>query len=449
MEEKENVKHDSCNHDERCDECHKCSKCNPKDECKRKKSKFRASCHEMLRPKCPEPHKCPPGCKDCRKEQLVCQSHGDQGGQEQGNQEQTLWQSHGDQGGQAQGDQEQNQTIGDQEQVLTIGDSQQSQSLGDQQQEQNLYQTHGDQGGQAQGDQEQNQAQSHGDQDQQQTLGDQDQNQTQSHGNQEQTLGEQIQEQSHGDQTLGDQIIRGHTNISPLNNTQRIDTNVSGVTVNLTTNCQSDVVCSSCKEKHHQEKKKCDEKDHCETCCKCSLCSLLRKVQMLQASSEDNGVNIILTFPIAANPVEDQEITFIDHCKTVTFKDSDQVETNPRTTIPLGNISGISVSNTASTEEFFNALIEYAYSCGNKNDHDVCECGKKLNKCKHEISGDLEAAAKFGLAVNLFIAGQTDPTENLYVLNVCDCLVFLVDDLTDPTNISIITICAINGYVIP
>ncbi|MCK1993567.1 DUF4175 domain-containing protein [Peribacillus muralis] len=426
----------SCDHPERCEICNRCSQCNPNEVCNRKKRphKSSCSCNGVLLPTCNS------ACQNTIRKSLK---------QNGGEQEQILCQSHGDQGGQTQGDQEQNQTIGDQEQNLTIGDSEQSQTIGDQEQDQNQMQTHGDQEQtQTLGDQDQNQTQTHGDQEQTQTLGDQDQNQTQTHGSQEQTLGDQTQEQSHGDQTLGDQNIQGHRNFSPLNNNQTIETTVSGVTVNLTTTCKSDYECNSCKGKCEGDCKECCKDSVCDDCCKCSLCSLVSQIKPLQTPGSNNGIAIHLTFPTSANPVEDQVITNIDNCKTVTYKESYQVGNNPSTTVPLKNISGISTG--ASSEDIFEFLLQFANNCGNTA-IEQCDCNKSLKKCgcKNGIAEDLASAAKFGLAVNLFIEGQTVTTEDLFVLNVCDCLVFLVDDLTDPSEIFVFTICSINGYVIP
>ncbi|WLR46535.1 hypothetical protein LC065_13255 [Halobacillus litoralis] len=403
-------------------------------------------------------------------QQRLRQEHGDQGGQALGPQQQRLRQDHGDQGGQAQGPQQQRlrQDHGDQG----------GQAQGPQQQR--LRQEHGDQGGQLLGPQDQKQKQQHGDQgqtlepqvqnqehgDQGQTLEPQVQNQE--HGDQGQILGPQLQNQEHGDQEQGPQIIDGHTNTSPLNNAQSIDTSVSGVTVNVTTNCKSDMECSA--------KDECDECDDCERkgrkckmdrkskknkrkglcekdcdCCTQALSDLLDEIRISQqADISGNPIDIYLTTPQMDGPVTPPvgspgwTITNVVECSTVTFKDAVQDAVIPNTTTQLCKVAGISADSTATTPEFFQFLLDLANTCDSDSDLDCdCDC------CANGIGEGLACTTRFGIEVDVNIEGQDSPIEELFVKSICDCLVFFVDDLNDPTVIYVFTLCSVTGYTVP
>ncbi|MGE6206305.1 hypothetical protein [Guptibacillus hwajinpoensis] len=379
------------------------------------------------------------------------QRHGDQGGQEQGAQTQNQTQAHGDQDGQDQGAQTQNQT-----------------------------QAHGDQDGQDQGAQTQNQTQAHGDQDGQ-DQGAQTQNQTQAHGDQgDQDQGDQTQDQAHGDQgqTLGpqtldgDQNLEGHTNNSPLDNNQTIDTSVSGVTVNLTTSCKNDCECSSSddcgkyrkrsyrtkgnyskKESQHTGKKK----DDC-SCCVATLSQFLSDLQMFQLTdASSKPINLYLTTPINAvtNPVPDQAITRVAKCSTVTYKLSSQVGVNPSTTTQICKIAGVRAD--IEDEEIFNYLLSYGTTCMNplatQETYPKCKCDD-CGCCANGIGEELDCTTRFGIGVRISVEGQSDviqtPPANLFVLNLCDCLVFLTDNLdpTMATEIYVFSLCAITGVTV-
>ncbi|PKG21737.1 hypothetical protein [Niallia nealsonii] len=324
------------------------------------------------------------------------------------------------------GNPEQNQTIGDQEQLLE--GVEQTQSIGNQQ----ITQEGGEQS-QSISDTQQNHTLGNVQQtfgNTEQNLGNQEVTQNQSHGNQTQTL---------GDQNIGDQNVSGHTNNSPLNNNQTIDTRVSGITINLSPSC------NSCNKKCDDSCNKKRGMEHCEECCRQSLCALLKQIQALQNTTPDNGVNIELSFQTTPNPVENQVITNINNCRTVTFMEEGQTENFPSTTVLFNQLNGISVSSASN--ELFALVNQLAATCNILPSYS-CECTwSKDFVCDSTIASDLASAARFGVPVQLLLEGQTSPTDLLNVLNVCDCLIFLADDLTTPTTIYVYTACAINGFI--
>ena len=145
-----------------------------------------------------------------------------------------------------------------------------------------------------------------------------EQNQTQS-----QTAGDQLQAQ-------GFQLIEGHTNDSPLNNSQTISTTVSGVTVNVNVEC-------GCNEKKHhkEEREECNECD----CCTKSFARLLQLVQTEQASIPlpiDSQISIYTNTPLSiGNPIPNQILTNVNDCVSVTFKNAGQATPVPNTTLQI------------------------------------------------------------------------------------------------------------------
>ncbi|MFE9078661.1 hypothetical protein [Bacillus mobilis] len=259
---------------------------------------------------------------------------------------------------------------------------------------------------------------------------------------QTQTLGDQLQAQ-------GLQAIQGHTNDSPLNNTQTISTSVSGVTVNLNVEC-------GCNEKKNRKQ------DHCEgcDCCTSSIATLLQMVQTAQANIPlpiDKQITIYTNtlLPIT-NPITNQVLTNVNDCISVTFKNSDQVTATPNTTLQISTIAGISaVNDIAITNDIFDFLLGIANNCSNfQKENRRCECDSICNCghnscCSNTLHSELEAFATVGLKINLFIRDLSTSIDNLFVLKICDCLAFFVDDLTTPTTIYVFSLCSIAGYTVP
>ena len=168
-----------------------------------------------------------------------------------------------------------------------------------------------------------------------------EQNQTQS-----QTAGDQLQAQ-------GFQLIEGHTNDSPLNNSQTISTTVSGVTVNVNVEC-------GCNEKKHhkEEREECNECD----CCTKSFARLLQLVQTEQASIPlpiDSQISIYTNTPLSiGNPIPNQILTNVNDCVSVTFKNAGQATPVPNTTLQIKKVAGISaVNDTTTTDDIFDFYL--------------------------------------------------------------------------------------------
>ncbi|QSF36522.1 hypothetical protein ICR95_28805 (plasmid) [Priestia megaterium] len=289
---------------------------------------------------------------------------------------------------------------------------------------------------------------------------------------QTQTLGDQLQLQRHGDQTQGSQNIGGHTNTSPLNNTQTISTptTVSGVTVTVPVtltcgcNCNKKDECK-CDNKKDRECRKDDDcnkncKKGCD-CCTSSVADLLRRVQNVQSTilpPEDKAINIYAnTTAVTPNPVLNQVITNVNDCSTVTFKNADQLTNTPNTTFRLDKIAGISaINNPVSTTDIFDFLLAFANTCDNippedRNKDCLCGCRNNPNKscCCDTLESELRAAATFGLSINLLLEGVAALPTSVFVLKICDCIGFFVDNLTAPTVIYAFSLCAIDGITVP
>ena len=125
-------------------------------------------------------------------------------------------------------------------------------------------------------------------------------------------------------------MIEGHTNDSPLNNSQTISTTVSGVTVNVNVEC-------GCNEKKHhkEEREECNECD----CCTKSFARLLQLVQTEQASIPlpiDSQISIYTNTPLSiGNPIPNQILTNVNDCVSVTFKNAGQATPVPNTTLQI------------------------------------------------------------------------------------------------------------------
>lgn len=279
-----------------------------------------------------------------------------------------------------------------------------------------------------------------------------------------QTQEGQIQEQSETQtQTLGDQLqaqgqqtIQGHTNDSPLNNSQTISTTVSGVTVNLNVEC-------GCNEKKNRKKNRKDcEREECEgcDCCNSSIATLLQMIQTTQAGillPIDKQITIYTNIPLpTGNPIPNQVLTNVNDCIFVTFKDASQVTATPNTTLQMSTIAGISaVNDITTTNDIFDFLLGIANNCSIfQKENKCCDCDSNRNCeqnscCFNTLRSELETFATVGLKINLFISGLAASIDNLFVLKICDCLAFFVDNLTTPTTIYVFSLCSIVGYTVP
>ncbi|WP_051254568.1 hypothetical protein [Halobacillus kuroshimensis] len=381
--------------------------------------------------------------------QNQAQAHGDQGGQFQGPQEQNLAQGYGDQGGQAQGPQEQSQSQGYGDiggQTQGPQEQNQSQGYGDQggqtqgPQEQNVSQGYGDQAGQTQGPQDLTQNQGYGDQGGQ-TQGPQEQNVSQGYGDQAgQTQGPQelTQTQGYGDQS--GQNLEGHTNNSPLNNEQTIDTSVSGVTVNVTTTCEDDKDCG-CYDYGCRGRKKGNGKSRSKECdcCTKNLSDLLEDIRTTQQTDPaGNPISIYLTAP-EGDPIENQQIFNVNGCATVTYIEAGQTTAVPNATSQLCKVAGIQADDTSA--DVFALLTTLSNSC---EEEYGSSCG--CENCANGIGEDLACTTRFGIQINLNVEGQAAPIPDLFVQSICGCLGFFVDDLINPTVIYVFTLCSVTGY---
>ncbi|WP_051404865.1 hypothetical protein [Bacillus cihuensis] len=364
---------------------------------------------------------------------------------------------------------DQTQTVGDQTQNQNQSESQQ-QTLGDQTQNPNENQqqfmgpqtlTPQENQQQFMGPQTQNPFES-----QQQTLGpltqnpQENQNQQLTFGSltqnpnesQNQAMGPQTQTQRHGDQTLGDQTLTNNPQIST-------PVSVSGVTVNVpvTVKC-------GCEERKKKEKKK-DRRNRKEECCDCcarALANVLNQIRIFELTHPTDTVDIyFINFPsVIPNPTTGQTITSVNDCSTVSFRTD---TTPPTTTVQLCKVAGISVDTTTSPD-LFQFLETFAKNnCNNSPILSKCEecenkCGGNCHTCKNSfcscnncangIGQQLEFAAGLGLPVNLIIESLSSTIDGVFLLAICDCLAFFVNNSTAPTVIYAFSLCSVAGFTI-
>ena len=147
-------------------------------------------------------------------------------------------------------------------------------------------------------------------------------------------------------------MIEGHTNDSPLNNSQTISTTVSGVTVNVNVEC-------GCNEKKHhkEEREECNECD----CCTKSFARLLQLVQTEQASIPlpiDSQISIYTNTPLSiGNPIPNQILTNVNDCVSVTFKNAGQATPVPNTTLQIKRLGISAVNDTTTTDDIFDFYL--------------------------------------------------------------------------------------------
>ncbi|MBA9027439.1 hypothetical protein [Peribacillus huizhouensis] len=278
---------------------------------------------------------------------------------------------------------------------------------------------------------------------QQQTLGSLTQNPSES---QQQTLGEQTQTQRHGDQTLGPQT---------LTNTPTINTpvTVSGVTVNVPVT----VKCGC--EKRKKKKDRRNRKGECCDCCARALANVLNQIRIFELSNPSETVDIyFLNLPFFTPvPTTGQTITNVNDCSTVSFRTD---TTPPTTTVQLCKVAGIRVG--ATSPDLVQFLVTFAKNnCNNSpilSKCDECDdkCGGNCHTCKNSfcscnncangIGQQLEFAAGLVTPVNLIIESLIAPINGVFLLAICDCLAFFVDDLTTPKVIYAFSLCSVAGF---
>ena len=372
---------------------------------------------------CPTPPPLPQCCnKECLEQEhgnlRQCQSQGD------------LSASQGDQS-QSQGDQSENQGN------LAASQGDQSQSQGDQAETQgDLAASQGDQS-QSQGDQSESQGDlsaSQGDQSQSQgdlegSLGDLNQTQggetqgDQTQGNQ--THGDQTQNMTgHGGQTLGDQTLSSSPNIST-------PVNVSGVNVNVTVSC--------CDE--HKKHKRCNH--DCQMECRRSIRSILSLIKTFSLAITDPTSSQIEFYyygltnsPIAGN------LGNVTDCTFTVVPESGGNEITFITDV----LEALSFEPTANTPNLFSLLLSYLQSLPNFNyctddsdesDNFSCDC------CYKKI--ELQLQAYYTAGINLQI-NLSNSSFDGYIYKISNGIIYMVDDLTDPTVIYAIPSCKILSY---
>ncbi|WML53365.1 hypothetical protein RCG17_01255 [Neobacillus sp. PS3-12] len=360
---------------------------------------------------------------------------------------------------QQQGGLEQEQGPQTQEQI------QEGQRQGPQTQEQ-------EQGPQTQGNQQQGPQSQAQTEVQNQTGGAQDQAQTE---NQNQAQGAQTQTQRHGDQNQ--------------QNNQSISTtvDVDGVTLNVKCGDCKPIIFPSFPFNFHKKQRNmnncdggCDDMGNCDcqeneedkcpkdcNCCVRNLANLLNQVRQFQATTpitippndlQQIAINIFFSVVTGLrNPTTGQVITDVVDCSVVTFRTAGQTTPVPNTTVQLCDVAGIcaTISTTPTptpTPNIFQFLLQQA-----NNETEDCSCNKKNKPCKcpccaRGIGEELSCAAKFGLKLNVLINGlpisTTPALPPLYVLKVKDCLAYFVNDLINPTEICVFSLCAIAGFTV-
>ncbi|MBO9128089.1 hypothetical protein [Bacillus sp. 165] len=320
--------------------------------------------------------------------------------------------------------------------------------------------------GQKQGSQIEEQEQNQGDQTQgNQTQGPQTQGQIENQEqlqvqdqteDQDQTQGDQFQQQSHGDQTM--------------ENNQTISTpvDVDGVNVNVKCgDCEPTIIFledffeRQKKKKHDNQggddvEKGCCKEKNCVKGCDCcvqNLADLLRSVKNFQATlttPADKAIDIYFSIMNGlTNPTTGQVINQVEGCSVIRFRPADQLTVAPNTAVQLCDVAGICATDTGNTPNVFEFLLEQANaddetdenSCKRKKESCTCPC------CALGIGEQLQCTANFGLLLDVFIQGQMMALP-FYVLAVKDCLAYFVDNITDPNEICVFSLCKISGFTV-
>ncbi|MBD7965535.1 hypothetical protein [Fictibacillus norfolkensis] len=252
----------------------------------------------------------------------------------------------------------------------------------------------------------------------------------------------QTQTHTNGNQTTGAQTLQAN----PTNNSSA-DVSVNGVTVSVPVNVN---VHCGCKEKKKKEKRRPQKGNRCDCCAK-ALGNLLNQVRQNQLSSLET-VNLYLTdSPALDNPLENQTITNVNGCSTVSVATGSIPIVTPITTLQLCKVAGLQ----ATTPSLVQTILAFANNCTNNPCfRRECDCGgdDDCNTCNNEFcscnccANGIGEQLPIGGQVNLIVEDLEDPIGPVFVRNVCDCLGFFVDDLITPTIVYVFTLCAINGF---
>lgn len=242
--------------------------------------------------------------------------------------------------------------------------------------------------------------------------------------------------------TFGDQTTGAQTQQANPTNNSTADISVDGVTVNvpvtLTVNCD-------CDEKK-KGKKRDQKKDFCDCCAK-SLGELLNQVRQIQLSSLANNTIdfFLINSPALDNELPNQIITNVNDCSTVTVAEGPLPIVPPLTTLQLCKVAGIQAPSTSPTIVDF--LVNFGSTCSTTINND-CDCDDKdCKECKcGKCAEGIGELLPIGSQVDLIIESAEDVIENVFVLNVCDCLAIFVDSLVTPTTAYVFTLCSINGF---
>ena len=230
----------------------------------------------------------------------------------------------------------------------------------------------------------------------------------------------------HGGQTLGDQILSSNPNIST-------PVSVSGVNVNVTVSC-----CDEHK-KHKQYKHDCQME------CKKSIKSILSLIKTFSLAISDQTSSQIEFYsyglpdsPLAGN------LGKITDCTFTVEPESGGKDTTYITDI----LEALSFEPTANTPNLFSLLLSYLQSLPNfkycyrtddsdESDNFSCDC------CYKKIEVQLQAYCTAGVNLQINLANSSFDG---YIYKISNDIIYLLDDLTDPTVIYSIPSCKILSY---
>ncbi|WP_252234854.1 hypothetical protein, partial [Clostridium sp. CH2] len=251
-----------------------------------------------------------------------------------------------------------------------------------------------------------------------QTQGDQTETMTGQGG---QTQGDQTQTMTgHGGQTLGDQTLSSNPSIST-------PVNVSGVNVNVTVSC-----CDHNK-KHHKD---------CQEECRKSITALLTLIKTFSLAITDPSSSLIAFYNCGYQ--SSSTIGNLGNVTECTFGVTPESGGNEITFL-TDSLVALSFESVATTPNLFSLLLAYLQSlstictCDDLDEtcNFVCDC------CSKKIELLLQAyyIAKVQLQINLACISFTG-----YIYQICNGIIYLVDDFTNPTIIYAIPICKTLSY---